>query len=274
MFPKTSDVLDLVENIAPKRLAETWDNPGLQVGSLNQEIKKIIMALDPTMEVISSAVRQRVDLLFTHHPLIFSPLSQVVTDLYPGDVVTEAIKNGISIVAAHTNLDVAPEGINDVLADMLCLRHVEVLEENSLMDGAGLGRLGYLPEPIGISAFLEQARQTFGCERPRLVSSNSDISIHRIAIVGGSGGGLIPLAAKRQADIMITGDIGHHHALTARSLGIALLDAGHFYLEKSAFCRFAERFGQLAAGLSWDIEVEIEADEKNPIDWENEKSRG
>jgi dinuclear metal center YbgI/SA1388 family protein len=265
MLPKTSDVLDLIENIAPKGLAEAWDNPGLQVGSFNQEIKKILMALDPTLEAIRFAVRQRADLLFTHHPLIFPTISQVGSDAYPGDVITEAIKNGISIVAAHTNLDVAPEGINYVLADMLGLKQVEVLEENSLMDGAGLGRLGYLPEPMGILAFLEQAKQTFGCEKPRLVFSNSDASIHRIAIVGGSGGGLIPLAAKKRADIMITGDIGHHHALTARSLEIALMDAGHFHLERAAFCRFAERFGQLAADLDWDIEVEIDADEKDPI---------
>ncbi|SPD72806.1 putative GTP cyclohydrolase 1 type 2 [uncultured Desulfobacterium sp.] len=265
MLPKTSDVLDLIESIAPKRLAETWDNPGIQVGSTDQGIKKILVALDPTVEALSYAINAHADLLFTHHPLIFTPLSQVVADGYPGNVITRAIKNGISIIAAHTNLDIAPEGINKVLSDMISLRQVEVLEENPLMEGSGLGRLGYLPEPVGLQKIVEQIMQTFGCKRPHLVHSNSDVLIHRIAVVGGSGGGLIPLAAKKKADLMITGDIGHHHALTAKTLGIALVDAGHFNLERAAFFGFAKLFGQMAARLKWDIEVTTYPDEENPM---------
>jgi len=98
----------LLETIAPARLAEPWDNSGLQVGSLSQKITKVFTSLDPTLNALISAAEAKAQLLFTHHPLIFKPLSRVDINSFPGDVVAEAAKRDVSIVAAHTNLDAAP----------------------------------------------------------------------------------------------------------------------------------------------------------------------
>jgi len=264
MFPKTRDALDLLEKIAPAWLAESWDNPGLQVGSYSQEIKKIFMALDPTLEALRSASDRHAQLLLTHHPLIFTPLSQVDINAYPGNVVIEAVKGGISVVSAHTNLDVAAGGINDILAELLGLQQVEVLEEKIGVDGAGLGRVGNLAKAGMLTSVVEDVRQVFGSDNLRLVA-DGDVQVRRIAVVGGSGGGLTSRASEKEADLLITGDVGHHHALEAKSVGIALIDAGHFQTEKIAFRGFAERLRGLVDELGWGVEIETFENENDPL---------
>ena len=264
MIPTTRDVLDLLEKIAPSQLAEPWDNPGLQTGSFSQEISKIFMALDPTMKALISASERHAQLLLTHHPLIFKPLSQLDINAYPGNVVAESVRNAISVVAAHTNLDVAAGGMNDIMAGLLGLQHVEVLEETVGFKGVGLGRIGDLPEPRNLAVIVEEVKQLFDVGKPRVVAEG-DVPITRIAVVGGSGGGLVPLAAERGADLMITGDAGHHHALEAEMLGIALMDAGHFHTEKTAFRQFAEHLRGWVADLEWEVEIETYEDEVDPM---------
>ncbi len=264
MFPKTRDVLALLEEIAPARLAESWDNPGLQVGSHSQEIGKIFMALDPTLKALRSASERQAQLLLTHHPLVFTPLLHINTDSYPGNVVSEAVKRGISVVAVHTNLDVAAGGINDILAELLGLQNVGVLKQIAGTDGAGLGRVGDLPESGRLLSIIEVVRQLFGSERPRLVG-REDVQVRRIAVVGGSGGGLASIAADKGADLLITGDVGHHHALEAESLGIAMIDAGHFNTEKTAFKGFAEHLRRVVDGLGLAVEIETDENETDPL---------
>jgi dinuclear metal center YbgI/SA1388 family protein len=121
------DIITLLDEIAPFSNAEEWDNPGLQVGSPSSEIKKILISLDPAIDALRKAKDINAQLLLTHHPLIFNKLSNVNSEEYPGDVITEALTSGISIVAAHTNLDAARNGINDILAEMLNLQNVKPL---------------------------------------------------------------------------------------------------------------------------------------------------
>ncbi len=264
MLPKAKDVLDLLEKVAPAHLAEPWDNPGLQVGSYNQEINKIFMALDPTLKALKSAFERRAQLLLTHHPLIFTAVSQLNISTYPGNVIANAIKNGISVVAVHTNLDVAPGGINDILAELLGLRNVVVLKEMRGIYGAGLGRVGDLNKPNTLMGLVRDVKRILGAEKPRLVSSR-DVEVRRIAVVGGSGGSLVAQACEKGADLLVTGDVGYHHALEARSLGIALIDAGHFYTEKAAFRRFADRLAEDASNLGWKVEIETDENEIDPM---------
>lgn len=237
MVPRIKDILDRLENIAPTVLAEPWDNPGLQVGSYSQEITKIFLSLDPTLRALRSAGRRNAQLLFTHHPLIFKPLSRLDINIYPGDVIAEALTSRICVIAAHTNLDMAKGGINDILADLLKLQHIEVLEEKDEAEGAGLGRIGELPTASRLSAVVEDVKRIFGTKKVKVVG-RKDEQVRRLAVVGGSGGSLVFLASKKGADLLVTGDIGHHHALEAESLGIALIDAGHFHTEKTAFGAF------------------------------------
>ncbi|MBW2614787.1 MAG: Nif3-like dinuclear metal center hexameric protein, partial [Deltaproteobacteria bacterium] len=207
MVPRIKDILDRLENIAPTVLAEPWDNPGLQVGSYSQEITKIFLSLDPTLKALRSAERRNAQLLFTHHPLIFKPLSRLDINTHPGDVIVEAVKSRVSVIAAHTNLDMAKGGINDILADLLELQHIEVLEKKDEVEYAGLGRIGDLPAAVSLSVLVEKVKRVFGTEQVKVVG-REDEQVRRLAVVGGSGGSLVSLASKKGADLLVTGDIG------------------------------------------------------------------
>jgi dinuclear metal center YbgI/SA1388 family protein len=258
------DFLNVLETVASARWAEPWDNPGLQIGSPNQEIHKIFSSLDPTLKALMSASKAGAQLLFTHHPLIFKPLSRLQTDVFPGNIIAEAATRGIAVVAAHTNLDAAPGGINDILAGLLDLTDMEVLKPLDTADGAGLGRIGDLPGPTSLSAVAEAVRKVMGTADIRVVGA-PDLLIRRIAVVGGSGGSLVGLAYERSADLLLTGDIGHHVALEAEALGIALIDAGHFCSEKTAFNLFAGNLETLLRSKGWETVVEIDEGEGDPL---------
>lgn len=264
MIPKLKDILDILEKIAPARLAEPWDNPGLQVGSYSHEISKILVALDPTLRALKSAQERNAQLLLTHHPLIFDRLSRLDILTYPGNVIIEAVKNSISLVAAHTNLDVSRGGINDILADILGLQHVEILKHVSETDGAGLGRIGDLPEPAELSVVVKRIKEILDVDRIKVVGRQG-IRINRVAVVGGSGGNMVSLAAQKGADLLLTGDVSHHHALKAESLDIALIDGGHFHTEKVAFGIFAGHLKDMFTSNGWKVAVEIFEDETDPV---------
>ncbi|MFH1243416.1 MAG: Nif3-like dinuclear metal center hexameric protein [Pseudomonadota bacterium] len=253
MHPRLRDILELLEEIAPSRLAAVWDNPGLQVGSYSQEIRKVFLALDPTLRTLRRAQDRDAQLLVTHHPLILKPLSRVDINIYPGEVIFEAVRGEISVVSAHTNLDVARGGINDILAGLLDLRDVAVLEEREGEYGVGLGRIGDLPEPAGLLVVVERVKGILGSRNVNVAGKGGD-RIRRLAVVGGSGGSLVSLAFDRGADLLLTGDVSYHHALEAESLGIALLDAGHFSTEKTAFRVFGKDLGERFQAEGWEVE--------------------
>lgn len=264
MIPKLKDILVLLEDLASAKLAEPWDNPGLQVGSFSQDITKIFVSLDPTLKALKSAYNGCAQLLLTHHPLIFRPLSQLESSYYPGNVIFNAIKNGIAVVAAHTNLDSAWGGINDILADLFELKDVETLNEVDDPGNSGLGRVGNLPEPVKLSIVIKKVKEILNAEKLR-VAGDGNTMINRVAIVGGSGGSLISLAHKKDADLLLTGDVSHHDALEADSLGLVLIDAGHFRMEKVAFDIFANRLGSLFLERGWDTTIEVDKNENDPM---------
>jgi GTP cyclohydrolase I len=264
MFPKLKEVLAVLDSLAPFSLAEPWDNPGLQVGSSAREIKKIFIALDPTLEMIRQARQVEAQLFLTHHPLIFKPLSSLDVDTYPGNVIFEALSGGISVVALHTNLDSAKGGINDILARLLDLRNIRVLAPASVAADAGLGRIGDLTKPVTLSELADRVKSLLGTEHLRLVGEAGK-TISSVAVLGGSGGGMLSHAVKAGADLFLTGDINHHHALEARSLDLALMDAGHFLTEKAALNLFAKGLAEAFRQTGWDMAVEFGSRDRDPI---------
>lgn len=266
MRPKLSDILDLVEELAPKRLAEDWDNPGLQVGKKSQTIHKILIALDPTLLALNRAIQIKAQLLLTHHPLIFKPLTRLDQEAFPANVIFEAMRTGTAIVAAHTNLDRTRGGINDMLAQLFNLQHVTALEKSIDPDDqvAGLGRMGLIPQAKRLDEMVEIVKEKLGLQTIGFVG-RGDRSIHRIAVVGGSGGGFVSRAAAAGVDLLITGDLGHHHALEAENLGLALIDGGHFHTEKAALSLFADRFKGMLSKRNWEADVEFFKAEPCPM---------
>ncbi|MCP4668220.1 MAG: Nif3-like dinuclear metal center hexameric protein [Deltaproteobacteria bacterium] len=264
MIPELKSILVLLEKIAPSRLAESWDNPGLQVGSYVHEIGKIYIALDPTLDALRSAHKREAQMLLTHHPLVFGPLKQLDIHAYPGNVIAEAITKEISVVTLHTNLDVAKGGINDILADLLDLQEVEILKETDGMEGVGLGRIGKLPGENTLQGVVERVKRILGRDNLKVVG-REDARVGRLAVVGGSGGSLVSLAFEKGADLLLTGDTGYHHALEAEALGIALIDGGHFHTENTAFRIFGERLKALVAAEGWEVMVEVDTSQTEPM---------
>jgi len=250
----------------PTRFAEEWDNPGLQAGGYSGDITKVFVSLDPTLGALQRARNAGAEVLFTHHPLIFKPVSRIDSAVYPGNVIHEAVKGGIHIVSAHTNLDVAGGGINDILAELLRLEDIAVLDEIPGVEGVGLGRVGRLTRVFGLVEFIHEVRDLLGVEKLG-IAGPEDAEFRTVAVVGGSGGSLVSSAHRKAADCLITGDVGHHHALTAETMGVTLLDAGHYCLEKKAFSIFGNRLKKRMAERGWNVDVVLDEAERGPVRW-------
>lgn len=368
MIARLRNILDALDAMAPTRLAEPWDNPGLQVGRPEDEITKVFVSLDPTIASLRRAEESGAQLLLTHHPLLFKPLTQVNTSRYPGQVVAEAAKLGIGVVCAHTNLDAAEGGINDILAELLGLMRVEVLEDlptsgtglnrlairasatcedrlrSVLLEGmekgswnilagagpeqrserntfddrptgsgpetwsklgtyfaeivvpeqallaairairgitgvealegyahavaeatrkSGIGRIGDLDGSVRLFEMALKVMETLGAGFVTVLGDGKR-EIRRVAIVGGSGGSWVSQAFSKGADLLLTGDVGYHHAMEAQGLGLAVIDCGHFYAEKTALNVFAHRLGDALRRDGWLVSVQVDSVETDP----------
>jgi len=332
---KLSDIVGIINKIAPPILAEDWDNVGLQVGDPANEIERIMVALDPCPDSVDAAIKNSCQLLLTHHPLIFKPLKRITTADETGRLIHQAITNRLAIVSLHTNYDITQNGINDLLADALgitycrplkishreellkltvfvprthhdavmnallqfspssgnyaecsftssgqgtfmplagaspyigsvgkresveesrfellirkadlqtvlkSLRKTHPYEEPAfdvvplLNEGlqSGIGRIGLLESSPLLKDFAENVKKTLGTTSLRIVG-NPEQRISKMALCGGSGASLLRDAAREGADLFLTGDIKYHEAREAQSLGIALIDAGHFATER------------------------------------------
>lgn len=226
-----NEITALLEELCPLSFAVDWDNPGLQVGRTDKEIGTIGLAVDATSEVIDKAVREKVDLLLTHHPLLFSGIKHVTDTDFLGSRVLKLAMNDIACYAMHTNFDVL--GMGDAAADLLGLTDRKVLEVTYEDDLSveGLGRVGSLPEPMTLKECAARVAEVFEIPHIRYYGDPAG-TIVTCAILPGSGKDEIDLALKEGADVMITGDITHHIGIDTVEKGISLIDAGHYGIEK------------------------------------------
>ncbi len=228
---KLEEIIMQLEELCPPQFAVSWDNSGLQTGRYDQEVSMVCLAVDATTPVIDFATDQGADLLLTHHPLLFSGLKTIHDRDFIGKRVMTLIRNDISCYAMHTNFDVM--GMADAAADLLRLTDREVLEVTyeDEVSKEGIGRTGRLMEHMRLDDFAAFVRDTFRLESVR-VYGNADDTIVSCAVLPGSGKDEIDLAAAAGADVMITGDVNHHAGLDALEKGIAVIDAGHYGVEK------------------------------------------
>lgn len=218
------DIMAKLEAEFPTASAMEWDNVGLLVGDGEKEIKKVMLTLDITYDVVRQAVDSGADLILSHHPIMFAPVKRITPDTELGKILLTAVENGICIYSAHTNCDVAENGINAKLAEIFELKNPEPLEES------GLGRIGDLDKAMSFADF---AKLT--CEKlktPHLrVCGDDDRQIKRVALGSGACADYIPQAVAMGADVMITADMKYHEMLDAQGLGICVVDAGHYPTE-------------------------------------------
>ena len=247
------EVMDAVERIAPKRLAEEWDNPGLLVGSPKQEVHKVLVCLDAGDAAVEEAVRKGADMIVSHHPIIFRPIKKLRTDLPLGRRIRELMKHDIAVLAAHTNLDIARGGVNDVLAKKLRLQDLgPFVVSRQEDDGAeSLGRMGRLAEQLSAEEFARQVKAALPVSHVRLAFAGSH-PVNKVAICSGSGAEFIGKAASLGADAYVTGDVRYHDAQHAVERGMHVIDAGHFGTE---FPVVAELRSMLEKELEGRVEI-------------------
>ena len=233
-------ILEKLEEMSPPGYAQKWDNSGLLVGRRDKEVKTVYIALDATGEVIREAKRAGADLLLTHHPLIFRDLKRVSSEDFVGKRVWKLAAADICLYAMHTNFDVM--GMADAAADTLGLKQREVLEVTfeDEISKEGFGRCGRLPSLMSLDECAEYVKEKFEIEAVR-VFGDGELEVERAAILPGSGSSMIGEAIAKGAEVMITGDISHHEGIDAWEQGLAVIDAGHYGLEK-IFIPYMEEF--------------------------------
>lgn len=242
---KVSDVYDYLRGIAPLELQMDFDNAGIQVGSLEQEVGEILVALDITNAVIDEALALGAQLIVSHHPLIFGGLNNVTAE-GKGAKTLRLARAGISAISMHTNLDIAQGGVNDVL--------IELLGANSEqgLDADNCGRVGELPEPMEFMAFAKMCREKLNVQGLRYY--NAGRPVKRLAVMGGAGGSEVQAAFDKGCDTYVTADVSYHQFQLADELKINLIDADHFCTENPIVPvlarRLDERFPALEVTVS------------------------
>ena len=245
-----ADILTFVESLAPRSMKMDWDNVGLLCGRKEKEVKKILVALDPFRNVIEEAIEIGADCIVTHHPLIFrNPLTAVNEDSETGCCVLTLIEHGIAAINAHTNYDLAPGGINDVLAQTLGLQNITVINpEGTDAEGRpyGLLRCGTVGE-ISLKMFLAAVKEKLDCDGLRYVDSGK--AVRKVAVGGGSCADEMTEALAAGCDTFVTADVKYNQFRTAYELGLNLIDAGHFHTENPAMPVLAERLRKAFPGV-------------------------
>ncbi len=227
-------IYETIDQFAPFASQESWDNSGLLVGSMDMPAERILTTLDISASVIETAIAQHVQLIVSHHPVIFSPLKSVPIQ----NPVYQLAANGIAAICVHTPLDIAPDGLNGfahrLLENSLELKGTPTVLEPTWIDGRGFGWVDSSRKSWEPKSLAEKLEGCLNCESVRYSQKTPKKRIQKIAYCSGAGGSMLELAAEKGCDALITGDIKHDRWYAAAFLGITLFDCGHYGTEQMA----------------------------------------
>ncbi len=247
-----SQICQRMEEWADPAMAESYDNVGLLIGRPARRVKTLITALDATEAVIAYAVAKGAQMIVTHHPMPFRPVHRITDESRDGGRILSLAEHGIALYAAHTNLDCAAGGTNDTVARRLGLLGVRPLvAKPEFGQGAGMGRIGVLPEAMKLEAFLDHVKGALALPYVRVVSGAVDRAVLRVALCTGSGMEFVHTAYEQKADVYLTGDITYHGAEEALTMDMVLVDGGHYGTEQLA----ADEIREYLIGKTSDLEV-------------------
>lgn len=255
---KTSQLVNFLLEKYPLSHAYEGDNGkiGLQFGSMDKEVKKVMIALDGTLEVVEEAVNKNVDFLLLHHPFMYYPMLNLNYDTPLGKKMLLVFKNNLNIFAMHTNFDVGQNGMNDILARKLGLKEIHMTEE--VASNKTVLRMGFV-EPMPLKDFVKMVSTNLEEDSVRYVGDDESI-VEKIAIVGGSGASELYSALNNKCDVFVTGEIHHHQAFEALEKGIALVEVSH-----SAERHFAYELQQILKSNFKDVEFIVSENNVNPF---------
>ena len=225
-MPTVREIEQALFELAPREGAMDWDNVGHLLGDPDSQVSRVLVALDITEDVADEALAHGCELIVAHHPVMncrWLPVQSIREDTPQGHLLLKLLRNGISAICMHTNLDVAWGGVNDILAEKL-----KLVDPGPLCDN-GLGRVGRLEEPMDLADFVRFVSRSLGCNGVRYAGAGKPVC--RVAVGGGACGDFEDDAIRAGCDTFVTADLSYHQFLDAKGKGINLIDAGHFPTE-------------------------------------------
>jgi len=258
-----ADIAAFLESFAPRRLAAEWDNVGLLAGDPQQPVTKIMTCLTITPASAAEAIRERAELIVTHHPLPFHALKRLTTEQTPTRLLWQLARAGVAIYSPHTAFDSAAAGINQQLAAGLGLQDIQPLvPAKNDPDGLGSGRFGRLQQAISLHELAARLRRFLKIRGLQVVGAD-DANVQTVAVACGSAGNFLADAARACCDTLVTGETQFHNCLEAEAIGVNLLLPGHFASERFACERLAEVLREPFPQLTiWPSKTE-----EDPLRW-------
>ena len=248
-MPSLAQVTAELERIAPLRLAAEWDVVGLLVAPRRDVVERVLTCLSLTPAVAAEAVKERADLVVTHHPLPFRPVGRITPDTGTGRVLLDLVHAGCGVWSSHTAWDSAAGGVNDQLAALLRLAHVSPIEPDAELPLAGFGRAGTAAAGASVADMGRRIAAALDVTVVQIVGDPLQPA-GRVGIVCGSGGGSIAAVRRGGCQTLVTGELKLHEALEAEAAGLAVLAVGHHASEHFAMRTLAERLATAIPGLT------------------------
>ncbi len=254
---KVREIIKQIESVAPLSLQEHWDNSGIQIGDIEQEVRSVLLCTDINEVILQEAIDRNCQLVISHHPLLFHGLKTIQGNTTAERCAILAIRNNISLYSSHTAMDVYLHGVSGHIADRLGIERYEILSPTQ--PEHGLGVIGCLPTPVPFVDFLKRVADSFYIETMRYTAPKQE-TVQRIAVCGGAGSEFIPLAIEQKADVYLSADFKYHEFREANGL-IAVVDMGHFESEQYT----KEVFAHLLAPCRDRIEIVLSENDRSPV---------
>ena len=259
-----SELIARYEAYCPQELSMEGDICGLQIGTLDKEVGKVLLALDIREQTVAEAIQEGVGLIIVKHAPIFRPLKDLVADKAQNQLYLDLIKHDIAVYVSHTNIDVVDDGLNDWFCQLLDIKDTTFLSQTG--EDRGIGRVGQI-EPQTFGDFAARVKRAFGLDSLRLVAyeaADLERIIERVAICGGSGQSFYPEVLAQGAQVYITGDIYYHTAQEMLTEGLLALDPGH-HIEVLFTEKLKEKFENWKAEEGWNVEILASQASTNPF---------
>lgn len=222
---RLSEIINIIESVAPLKWQEEWDNSGLQVGNRNADIHAALLTTDVTESVVAEAIELHCDLIISHHPLLFHGLKTICGNTPQERIVALAIEHHIAIYSSHTAMDNYLHGVSGRMAEKLGLQNYRLLAGEEY----GLGAIGQLPAPMPFERFLDLVKQTFNTTYIRYIAPAQPL-VQTIALCGGAGSEFVGEAIAQKADVYLSADFKYHEFMDAVGQ-IGIVDIDHWVSE-------------------------------------------
>lgn len=255
------NICEFLDQFAPTRLAEEWDNVGLILGDPERIARKVMTCLTVTHDSVREAIDKNVDLIVSHHPLPFRPMKRITTQRIPSRMIWELAQAGVSVYSPHTGFDSAAGGINQKLAERIGLSGIKPINPiEGDEDGLGSGRVGKFTDPVKFGELAKTIKTDFGLDFVKIIG-DPETEVTRAGVACGSGGTFLSRAAAIGCDCFVTGEATFHTCLEADASKVNMILMGHYHSERFALEMLAKKISEQFS----DVEVWASELENDPI---------